>query len=199
MDFKFAAASRQRGVVLVFALLVLLILAIGAVAVLRSVGNTQLSAGNLAFHRDLVNQGEQAVANVLTAFKTNAPPLGGVTTADMQAANYSSVILPANPQGVPNVLLGNNATFLAAALPANDIPGATPDITIRYIIERMCTVTGAATITNCVQSTGLPTGGTHNRNTAVAPPSATVYRVSVRVDGPRLTQAFLQTTFTKPD
>jgi Tfp pilus assembly protein PilX len=198
MDFTFAAASRQRGVVLVFALLVLLILAIGAVAVMRSLGNTQLSAGNLAFHRDLVNQGEQAVANVLTAFKTNAPPLGGVTTADLPAANYSSVILPANPQGVPTALL-DNAVFGAVAVPANDIPGATPDIAIRYIIERLCTVTGAATITNCVQSTGLPTGGTANRNTAVAPPSATVYRVSVRVDGPRLTQAFLQTTFTKPD
>jgi type IV pilus assembly protein PilX len=45
----------------------------------------------------------------------------------------------------------------------------------------------------------LPTGGTANHNTALAPPSATVYRISVRVDGPRSTQAFLQTTFTKPD
>jgi Tfp pilus assembly protein PilX len=198
MNFKFAAASRQRGVVLIFALLVLLILAIGAVAVLRSVGNSQLSAGNLAFHRDLVNQGEQAVANVMTAFKTNAPPLNGITTADLPAANYSSVALPTNPQGVPTALL-SNAAFAAVTAPANIIPGATPDITIRYIIERLCTLTGGATITNCVQSTGLPTGGTHNRNTAVAPPSATVYRVSVRVDGPRFTQAFLQTTFTKPD
>jgi Tfp pilus assembly protein PilX len=198
MDLKFAAASRQRGVVLVFALLVLLILAIGAVAVLRSVGNSQVSAGNLAFHRDLVNQGEQAVANVMTAFKTNAPPLNGITTADVPAANYSSIALPTNPQGVPTALL-SDAVFLTVAQAANDIPGATPDIKIRYIIERLCTVTGGATSPNCVQSTGLPTGGTANRNTAVAPPSATVYRVSVRVDGPRFTQAFLQTTFTKPD
>jgi type IV pilus assembly protein PilX len=200
MRVNFATASRQRGVILIFSLLVLLILAMGAVAVLRSVNSSQSSAGNLAFHRDLVNQGEQAVANVLTEFKTNGPPLGTApTTADFPAANYVSTTLPTNPQGVPNVLLGNDAVFSTVALPANDIIGATPDVIIRYVIDRLCTNPGAASSPNCVQSTGLPTGGTANRNTAVAPPSATVYRVSVRVSGPRGTQAFLQTTFTKPD
>jgi type IV pilus assembly protein PilX len=195
---RLAPAVRQRGVVLIFALLVLLILAIGAVAVLRSVDSSLLSAGNLAFHRDLVNQAEQAVSNVMTEFKTNGPPLNGATTADLPAANYVSTALPTNAQGVPLVLLDNTA-FAAVGSAANIIPGATPDVTIRYVIDRLCTNTGSASSPNCVQSTGLPTGGTANHNTALAPPSATVYRISVRVDGPRSTQAFLQTTFTKPD
>jgi type IV pilus assembly protein PilX len=195
---RFAPAVRQQGVVLIFALLVLLILAIGAVAVLRSVDSSLLSSGNLAFHRDLVNQAEQAVSTVMTEFKTNGPPLNGATTADLQAANYVSTALPTNAQGVPLVLLDNTA-FAAVGAAANIIPGATPDVTIRYIIDRLCTNTGTASSPNCVQSTGLPTGGTANKNTALAPPSATVYRISVRVDGPRSTQAFLQTTFTKPD
>jgi type IV pilus assembly protein PilX len=201
MNFKFAAAARQRGVVLIFSLLVLLILAIGAVAVMRSVNSSQLSAGNLAFHRDLVNQGEQAIANVITEFKTNAAPLNGQTTVDSQAANYVATTLPTNAQGVPNVLLLGPAGFYATvATAANDIAGATPDVTIRYVIDRLCApLTVAPSSPFCVQSTGLPTGGTANRNTAVSPPSAAVYRVSVRVDGPRGTQAFLQTTFTKPD
>jgi type IV pilus assembly protein PilX len=203
---KFASATRQQGVVLIFSLIVLLILAIGAVAVLRSVDSSLLSAGNLAFHRDLVNQGEQAVANVMTEFKTNGAPLGGATTVNMQAANYSATTLPTNPQGVPVALL-NDAAFAAVATPGlqpagNDIAGRTSDVTIRYVIDRLCIAvppTVVATSSTCVQSTGLPTGGTANRNTAVAPPSATVYRISVRVDGPRHTQAFLQSTFTKPD
>jgi type IV pilus assembly protein PilX len=199
----FASAARQQGVVLIFSLIVLLILAIGAVAVLRSVDSSLLSAGNLGFHRDLVNQGEQAVSSVLTEFKTNGPPLNGATTADLQAANYKSTTLPTNAQGVPLALLddtnGPNG-FLSVGSVANDIiPNATSQVTIRYVIDRLCTLTGAASSPNCVQSTGLPTGGTANRNTAVAPPSATVYRVSVRVTGPRNTQTFLQTTFTKPD
>jgi Tfp pilus assembly protein PilX len=193
-----ASAARQRGVVLIFSLIVLLILAIGAVALLRSVNSSLLSSGNLAFHRDLVNQAEQAVATVMTEFKTAGPPLGGVTTGDVATANYSSTVLPTNAQGVPLALLDNTA-FGAVGTAANDIAGATPDVTIRYVIDRLCTNTGTASSPNCAQSTGLPTGGTANRNTAVAPPSATIYRVSVRVDGPRNTQAFLQTTFTKPD
>ena len=196
--FKFASAAHQQGVVLIFSLIVLLILAIGAVALLRSVDTSLVSAGNLAFHRDLVNQAEQAVANVMTEFKTNALPLGGATTASAPAANYSASTLPTNAQGVPLVLLDNTAFGLVATAP--DIVGRTPDVTIRYVIDRLCAAgTVIPTTSTCVQSTGLPTGGTANRNTAVAPPSATVYRVSVRVNGPRNTQAFLQTTFTKPD
>jgi type IV pilus assembly protein PilX len=208
---QFASAMRQRGVVLIFALLVLLIMAIGAVAILRSVNSSLLSSGNLAFHRDLVNQAEQAVSSVMTEFKTTGLPLGGGptttnTTASLPAANYSATTLPSNAQGVPLALL-DNAAFALVATPGlapagNDIAGRTSDVTIRYIIDRLCTATPPtviATSTTCVQSTGLPTGGTANRNTAVAPPSATVYRISVRVDGPRNTQAFLQTTFTKPD
>jgi type IV pilus assembly protein PilX len=195
---KFVSAARQQGVVLIFSLIVLLILAIGAVALLRSVDTSLVSAGNLAFHKDLVNQAEQAVANVMTEFKTNALPLGGLTTASMPAANYSATALVTNQQGLPTVLLDDAAFALIATAP--DLVGRTSDVTIRYIIDRLCAPgTVIPTTTTCVQSTGLPTGGTANRNTAVAPPSATVYRVSVRVTGPRLTQAFLQTTFTKPD
>jgi type IV pilus assembly protein PilX len=200
---QLASAARQQGVVLIFSLIVLLILAIGAVALLRSVNSSLLSAGNLAFHRDLVNQGEQAVANVMTEFKTNGAPLGGATTVSMPAANYSATTLPTNPQGVPLVLLDNTA-FAVVGTAANDIIPipTTSQVKIRYVIDRLCTplpVTVIASSSACVQSTGLPTGGTANRNTAVAPPSATVYRISVRVDGPRSTQAFLQSTFTKPD
>jgi type IV pilus assembly protein PilX len=196
----FASAARQQGVVLIFSLIVLLILAIGAVALMRSVDTSEVSAGNLAFHRDLVNQGEQAVATVMTEFKTNGPPLGGATTASMNSANYSATTLPTNTQGVPLVLLDDTAFALIATAP--DLVGRTSDVLIRYVVDRLCTptpLTVIATSNACVQSTGLPTGGTANRNTAVAPPSATVYRVSVRITGPRLTQAFLQTTFTKPD
>jgi type IV pilus assembly protein PilX len=190
--------ARQRGVVLIFALIALLIIAIGAVALLRSVDSSLLSSGNLAFHRDLVNQAEQALSTVMTGFKTNVIPPSGLTSTSSPASNYSASVLPTNPQGVPLALL-DNAAFGLVGSTANDLAGATPDITIRYVIDRLCTSSGGASSPNCVQSTGLPTGGTANRNTAVAPPSATVYRVSVRVDGPRKTQAFLQTTFTKPD
>jgi type IV pilus assembly protein PilX len=192
--------SRQSGVVLIFALIVLLILTIGAVALVRSMNTSLFSAGNLAFRRDLVNQGEQAVSTVINEFKTGGILVtSGVSDDDLFTANYSSSTLPTNSQGVPLALL-NNTTFGTVGNAGNDLTGATPDVKIRYVIDRLCSAPNTvATSALCVQSTGVPTGGTHNRNTAVAPPSATVYRLSVRVSGPRSTQVFLQTTFTKPD
>jgi type IV pilus assembly protein PilX len=197
-----AARARQRGVVLIFALIVLLILTIGGVALLRSMSSSLFSAGNLAFRRDLMNQGEQAVAYVLTQFNSGTPPLGtpGSTDNDLISANYHATTLVTNNQGVPTALLVGDLAFPAYGQLSNDIIGATGDVSIRYVIDRLClpgtTIPSSAL---CVQSSGIPTGGTHNRNTAVAPPSATVYRLSVRVSGARNTQVFLQTTFTKPD
>jgi Tfp pilus assembly protein PilX len=60
--------ARQRGVVLLFCLIVLVILLAGGVAVVRSMNTSLTSAGNLAFRRDLVNQGERAVSAVLAKF-----------------------------------------------------------------------------------------------------------------------------------
>jgi type IV pilus assembly protein PilX len=181
--------ARQRGVVLIFALIILLILAIGAVALVRSMNSSLLSAGNLAFRRDLVNQGEQAISTVMTEF----------TTGSVVAANYSATILPTNAQGVPNALL-NATTFATVGTTANEITGATPDVKIDYLIDRLCVAgTVQPSIAACVQSSGLPLGGKAYENVAVAAPSATVYRISVRVTGPRNTQVFLQSTFTKPD
>jgi type IV pilus assembly protein PilX len=191
--------GRQRGVVLIFTLIVLVILTIGAVALIRSMDTSLFSAGNLAFRRDLVNQGEQALANVMTQFQGGGALVSpAVTDANQIPLNYSSVILATNPQGVPTALT-DDPTFLTVGVQSNDITGATPEVQIRYVIDRLCSVTGIASSNLCVQSTALPTGGTANGTQAVTPPSATVYRLSVRVSGPRSTQVFLQSTFTKPD
>ena len=189
--------SRERGVVLIFTLIILLILMISAVALVRSMHTSLFSAGNMSFRRDLVNQGEQAVSNVMTAFKTGAFSTSASTQADNAALNYSSTALATNAQGVPNALF-NQTAFNAVGLAANDITGATPDVKIRYVIDRLCSVTGPSFGTQCVQSSAAPTGGKAPNNAPPAP-SATVYRLSVRVDGARSTEIFLQTTFTKPD
>ncbi len=189
---------RQRGVVLIFSLIILLILTLGAVALMRSMNNSLFGAGNLAFRRDLVNQSEQAISNVLVEFQTGGT-LVGQTTGNVQGSNYSATILTTNAQGVPTALLDNGA-FGAVGTAANDIiPAAYPDVTIRYVIDRLCaTGTVLPSPTACVQSISSPPGGTALPNAPVTPPSATVYRLSVRVSGVRSTQVFLQTTFSMP-
>lgn len=192
-----ACAARQRGVVLIFTLMVLVILTIGAVALMRSMGTSLFSAGNLAFRRDLTSQGEQAISNVLTQFEAGGA-LVSATSNDAPNLNYKASALPTNAQGVPTALF-NSTAFSAVGVATNDITGATPDVTMRYVIDRLCTTSGSSSTTSCVQSSAYPPGGTASASAGIPAPTATVYRLSVRVSGPRSTQIYLQTTFTKPD
>jgi type IV pilus assembly protein PilX len=186
--------ARERGVVLIFTLIILLIMTIGAVGLLHSMNSSLTSAGNLAFRHDLVNQGEQAISTVLQSVQTGA--LSTATTANLPAANYSATTLATNAQGVPTALLSAAA---ATGMTAPDLTGATGDVTIRYVVDRLCNTAGAASAATCVQFVANPLGGTALPTPGIPAPSATVYRLSVRVTGPRKTQIFLQTTFTKPD
>jgi hypothetical protein len=77
---------------------------------------------------------------------------------------------------------------------------------VRYVIDRLCAATGPATQDGCTLAGNLiPAGssssellraedGSSGGSGAVAP--QVVYRISIRVDGPRRTQSFFQSTFT---
>lgn len=190
------SASRQRGVVLLFCLIVLVILLAGGVAVVRSMNTSLTSAGNLAFRRDLVNQGERAVSAVLAKFAT-AGTLANATD-DLPGENFKATKLDTNTQGVPKALL-DDKTFETVGKASNDIADSAAQVSIRYVIDRLCASTGPATSTGCVQSSAAPAGGTASPMPPPTPPTATVYRLSMRVSGPRDTQVFVQSTFTKPD
>jgi type IV pilus assembly protein PilX len=190
------AATRQRGVVLLLCLIVLVILLAGGVAVVRSMNTSLTSAGNLAFRRDLVNQGERAVSVVLAEFSSNGALVNA--TDDVPAQNFKATKLENNPQGVPLALLDEKA-FKTVGTVDKDIKDADAQISIRYVIDRLCTSTGPATSTGCVQSSAAPAGGTASPTPPPTPPTATIYRLSLRVTGPRDTQVFTQSTFTKPE
>lgn len=206
------SASLQRGVVLLFCLIILVILLAAGVAVVRSMNSSMFSAGNLAFRRDLVNQGEQAISQVLKSFAAGGVLDGAahpnVTAANLPSANYSAIELQTNPQGIPRLLLMNSATPSGPDVTNVTFTPTAADITgrdgvkIRYVIDRLCNTAGTFTAlgTNrCVYSpVTAATGGTagEDRPSVSSPP---LYRVSVRVSGPRDTQVFLQSSFSKPE
>jgi len=218
------SASRQRGVVLLFSLVALVVLLIAAVALMRSFNTSMFMSGNIAFKRDLQNQGERAIEKALTSFRASNPLDNDTArSADLPSSNYSAVMLPVNVQGIPNDLVLSDTAFAAKwthadITPLNEPSLANQGVTIRYIIDRLATATGSCGSlgpTACVManskapkggsasqivnaSTTLPaTGGTSTPPKAVITGTA-VYRLTVRVIGPRDTQAFFQSTFTAP-
>lgn len=195
---------RQRGVVLIFALISLVILLIGAVAMMNSMNASLFNAGNYGFKRDLTNQGERALNTVIGLISTGALGTEAAREANNNGANYRASMLASDPQGIPLVLQQSDAAFAASgftapAIVVND-QGLDMGVTVRYVIDRMCVNAGAVDKNSCTTAGTLaPTGGTPSpggtaEDTAL--PVQAVYRVTIRVTGPRNTQSFFQATIT---
>ena len=194
---------QQRGAVLLFGMIALVVLLVGSAALVRSMNTSVFTAGNYAFKRDLTNQGERAVAAVLEVVQTGALSTAAAREASDAARNYSAQLLPANAQGIPLALL-SNAQFAGIGVASNDIAIADMGITIRYVVDRLSAAAGPAVPANSLMAgPGAPAGSSASElsnamdassSGAGAVPQQVVYRVSVRVEGPRRTQSFYQTT-----
>lgn len=186
---------RARGISLLFTLIALVVLTIGSVAMLRAFGTSTAVAGNLAFRRDLTNQAERAVAQARATFNTGSLASEAARSADLPAANYFASKLPSDTNGIPLVLLKDSAFADARLTAANDIADAAAGITVRFVIDRQCTGPGDFDESTCVPVPGDTDAGGSSQIRKPRGESRPVYRVTARVDGPRGTQAFLQTTF----
>jgi Tfp pilus assembly protein PilX len=204
-------AQRQRGVVLLFSLIALVVLLIASVALMRSFNSSLFMSGNIAFKRDLQNQGERAVVDAMTQFRPGNPlSTAGGRAADSAPLNYSASILPTNAQGIPSDLALSDTAF-AAKWTRGDIPVTGQAVSIRYVIDRLCSTAGDETTlgaSSCqLSNTPAPAGGSASNllgadkaplcsTCSSAAPIGVVYRLSIRVAGPRNTVAFFQSTFT---
>lgn len=189
--------QKQRGVVLLFTMIVLVLLLISAIALVRSVDSSQIIAGNIAFKRDLLNQGQRGITIAKKSLSDGGVLADGAKRQkDLLANNYSATMLEANAQGIPKILLSDKA-WAKSGMTGADIIDSTSGVAIRYVIDRLCTETGSPDSAKCVVTTRIPSGGSDflltRRAGGSTPP---VYRISVRVTGPHNTQTYMQSTFT---
>ena len=195
---RIGTARHQRGAALIFTLVALIILLAGGVAAVRSMNSNLNNAGNLAFRRDLINQGEEAVAKAISETFPQGTAAAGTALIDK---NYSPIPLAANVQGIPLALL-SDTEFALHGKAANDITGK-GEVRVRYVIERLCTVATETAATqglqNCVAFSRSSGGGSDHLRDGAKPPVEPVYRVSARVSGPRNTQVFIQSAITRPE
>lgn len=203
----------QRGAALLFALVVMTILLISAVALVKSMDTSLSGAGNIAFRRDMVNQGELVLHDLLTKMQSNGS-LRALGNASDKSINYSAVALASNAEGIPDALVnstmgGDNDPFSEIGSSNRDITSSSKDLPsevtsalrgtrIRYVIERLCRYQEEPSSAHCVQAMISPPGGTAG---TIRPrvSSSTVYRVNIRVSGPRDTEVFLQASINKPE
>lgn len=185
----------QRGIVLIFALITLVILLIGAVAISRSITASQFVLGNIGFKRDLTNQGERALQIAMAAVRdTGVLATETARSANLKSANYSAALLPTNPQGIPMALLSDDAFALIGTAP--DIKVDDMGVKIRYVIDRLAIKEGTCSSDTCTMAAQKVFGTASSELVKPPPPEQPIFRITLRVTGPRKTLSFFQSTFT---
>ncbi len=129
---------KQRGLVLFFALIALLVLSLAAAALVRSVDTATLIAGNLAFRQAATTSADAGVEAAITwlAATEAANTSLNVLNNSAHPFNTSPAASGYYSYADPNLNLFADSTWVDASsvLVGTDNSGNT----IRYIIQRMC-------------------------------------------------------------
>lgn len=181
--------SKQRGVVLIVSLVVLVAMMLAAVGLIRSVETSNAVAGNLAFQQATLNASDSGVAAAVALLQA-----AGAAALESNSANgaYFSTMRTRDPDGQLSSVAYNpaNPAATGGAINWNNIPVAQTvdnDYEVKIVIDRLCV--DAAT---CVTDPPKPCATQGFCPSAVAPPKH--YRATVRVTGPRNTISMTQAT-----
>lgn len=203
--------ASDRGVVLIVVMLVLVVMALAAGALIRSVDVANLAAGNLSFKQSALSATDVGVEASLATFRTNAFLATELETRTNKAAYaYYATSQPTDARGVPNLLLNTTAydaahgtncfwatpTWAATRVPCTSAEPAGSMGQVRFLIDRQCIVDGPYNVETCnlVENGGGVTGGSDvTQHTGVE--DSPVYRVTVRLDGPKNTVSYTQVVF----
>lgn len=181
--------ARERGVVLLFALILLVALTLGGLALMRSVSTGNVIAGNLSFKQAATHSGDAGVEAAIAWLEANSAALAASNTAAGYLAMRQD---PAANQSWDDFWAGT----LAVAATVQTLPADGAGNTVSYVIQRMCNQEGIAfTAAACSTAPNDPGALNRSRRGGVAGPSSPpqpYYRITVRVVGPRNTMSMVQ-------
>lgn len=193
--------SRQHGVVLFIALIVLVAMSLAGVALIRGVDTGTLIASNLAFRQNAMHVADLGVEAARGWLLTNGgPSLYGNQPAVTGGAGYwataqDTIDLLNNDPGKVDYDWTSATTVTAAPF----TPPA--GYSVRYVIHRLCASTGDPASVNCAKTTGTAgsvasgsKGAAAYGSFAISAPTNAFYRITVQVTGPRNALSFVQTT-----
>ena len=197
---KRALRRAQQGVVLFIALIVLVAMSLAGVALLRGVDTGTIIAGNLAFRQTSMHVGDLGI-EAARAWLTAQP------TADLYIDKPGDSYYATWQENLD--LLGNDISkpdydwSAAFAIPSGSTFEPPTGYTVRYVVHRLCENSGDPTgsSANCVKVGG--TAGTAASGTkgaaaygtyAISVPTSAMFRITVRVSGPRNAQSYVQAT-----
>jgi len=208
------AASRraQRGISLLFALMALVILGLGAVALTRSVDTGTLIMGNLGFKQDTIaasGVGAEEALAWLQANQTGTTLDANITARGYYASSIDKLDPTGNRTSAANKLPlvnwdGTNCASQAGTFDTCDVIAYTSATKVngnkvQWVITRLCDQVGAPNGTNlCVRPAAGATAVANEKGELVpggritSGISGPYYRVIMRIEGPRNTVSYTE-------
>lgn len=197
---KTCAGRRQRGVVMLVALIILVVMTLAGLALMRSMDTSNLIAGNMAFQQAATNSADSGVETAIGWLEANNINAG----LDAALPNVGYTASTANNAAYPlgeafwNALAPAGVCFLPmAGGVCSAAPGA-PDAagnTVAFMIQRLCSATGNRNGAGCATSPGTNSSAGNNEGAGeeqLQSNTAVYYRVTVRVTAPRNTVSYVQ-------
>ncbi len=199
----------MHGASLLVALVVLVMMSLGALAMVRVVSTGLLVAGNFAFRQAAVlasERGSEAAIDWLSARAAGAEVLVDQPDAGYYASQWSGLDLTGNTSNPAAVVdwLGDACSAHHGSIcvqPSPVLPADPAGHVVRYLVQRLCRGTGSpdAASNSCLRHRsglgGSPNHGqlSYGASKHFQPVNAVYYRITVHTRGPRGTTAFTQT------
>lgn len=202
-NMKKGMSPRERGVVLVIVLIVLVAMMFAGMAMMRSVNTATLVAGNMAFRKGASHQGDTGIEAAIEWLEANNT---GTTLQSNQSHGYFASVsnppsgktwdywwansLDTSPVGRPvnTAVISGQVWTLASTINGS--------YTVSYIIHRLCGSAGPSSTSNCASSPATNSTSTGNSmgagSYAWITTSQIYYRITSRTEGPRNTVTYTQ-------
>ncbi|XZG70504.1 pilus assembly PilX family protein [Chitinibacteraceae bacterium HSL-7] len=215
---KQTSPTQQAGIALFLALIALVIMSLAAVALVRTVDTGSLVIGNLAFKHNATNVADRGTESAIawldsalagTACASNTPTTYCNQTASGYYASYLTKLdaTGANTSDHTRVLIdwdADNCAYATASTFASCIAagsaGTIDGNNIKYIITRLCKLTGDPNSASCrnvtTSDSGSPKKGEikYGEDKRFTGSNTPYFRIIVRVKGARNTVSIVETT-----
>lgn len=169
-----------RGVTMLVVLVLLSVMMLGGLALARITEVGTLASGNTAFREASLQASEVGLNTAFAAVRALA-------NEDLDVGNwYRATIQPADAQGLPQMNFDNAPEVVVGPY------------SVRYVVERLCTVTPVtSSLQQCLVRQVPQLESAKAGVEPVDPPNSRQFRITVRVNGPKDTQTWIQSLVTK--
>lgn len=190
------APSRERGVALITALIVLLAMTLAALGIVRSTLTSTRIAGNLAFQQAATQSADVGIEAAIAWLETNRAGTRLHNHIDIGGGELVGYFARREDPVAGQSWQTYWDTVITTTARVNTLPADGAGNQVSWVVHRLCNAVGdpvsGAGCETTPELTGSESGSRASGVVGLLTASQRYYRITARVDGPRNTVSFVQ-------